>query len=92
MRIYLSNTVLLNILFSLLLSCHSAVEKSENHKRDRTFAVKKISDGDTFWIYNGTEEGEKIRLIGVDAPESKMFSKRNKVTMAQKQKRISQIF
>jgi len=35
-----------------------------------------VVDGDTFRIEDGTTEGEKIRLIGVDAPESrKTFSK-----------------
>lgn len=35
------------------------------------FNVTKIVDGDTFWIDDGTKKGEKIRLIGVDAPESR---------------------
>ncbi|TRZ46229.1 thermonuclease family protein [Robertkochia solimangrovi] len=39
------------------------------------FPIKKFVDGDTFWIDNGTEKGEKIRLIGIDAPESRnMFN------------------
>jgi hypothetical protein len=33
--------------------------RSQEKKSDGTFAVKKISDGDTFWIYNGTEVKEK---------------------------------
>ncbi|MBP7174113.1 MAG: thermonuclease family protein [Cloacibacterium sp.] len=37
------------------------------------YKVKKIADGDTFWIDNGTHKGEKIRLIGIDAPESRNF-------------------
>ena len=28
-------------------------------------------DGDTFWVDDGSEKGMKIRLIGVDAPESR---------------------
>jgi micrococcal nuclease len=35
------------------------------------YPVKKIVDGDTFWIDDGTEKGIKIRLTGVDAPESR---------------------
>lgn len=58
------------ILFSLI-SCNSTTEKIEDKGIVKTFAVKKIVDGDTFWLYNGTEDGEKIRLIGVDAPESR---------------------
>lgn len=38
--------------------------------------IKKIVDGDTFWVDNGSEKGLKIRLIGIDAPESrKVFKK-----------------
>jgi micrococcal nuclease len=33
--------------------------------------VAKIVDGDTFWANDGSEKGIKIRLIGVDAPESR---------------------
>ena len=34
------------------------------------YPVKWISDGDTFWIDDGTKSGKKIRMIGIDAPES----------------------
>ncbi len=38
--------------------------------------VTKVVDGDTFWVDNGTEKGLKVRLIGIDAPESrKSFNK-----------------
>lgn len=33
--------------------------------------VSKFIDGDTFWISNAKGQQEKIRLIGVDAPESR---------------------
>ncbi len=35
------------------------------------FVVTKVVDGDTFWIDDGSEKGLKIRLIGIDAPESR---------------------
>jgi micrococcal nuclease len=38
---------------------------------DDYYAVTKIVDGDTFWVDDGSEKGMKIRLIGVDAPESR---------------------
>jgi micrococcal nuclease len=38
--------------------------------------VIKIVDGDTFWIDDGTEKGRKIRLIGVDAPETRRTSRK----------------
>lgn len=33
--------------------------------------ITKVVDGDTFWVDDGSEKGLKIRLIGVDAPESR---------------------
>jgi micrococcal nuclease len=33
-------------------------------------------DGDTFWADDGTSKGVKIRLIGVDAPESRKTFKK----------------
>ncbi|WP_343558001.1 hypothetical protein [Sphingobacterium sp.] len=33
--------------------------------------VKRVIDGDTFVIENGTSKGEKVRLIGIDAPETR---------------------
>lgn len=70
--------------FSVLnISCNS---KSGNRKSETTsntstvpngfFAVTKIVDGDTFWADDGTDKGVKIRLIGVDAPESRKTFKK----------------
>jgi len=69
-------TLLLSLLLFGGVSCNSNSETKSQEKNDGNFAVKKISDGDTFWIYNGTSEGEKIRLIGVDAPESRNVFKK----------------
>ena len=63
-------TRILLILIPFLI--HSAVftpqEKKDHHEYYR---VKKVVDGDTFWIDDGSVKGVKIRLIGVDAPESR---------------------
>ncbi len=40
-------------------------------QNNRFYQVTRIVDGDTFWIDDGSESGQKIRLIGVDAPESR---------------------
>ena len=66
------------IFFTLWISaCDSNVN---NHtiqtKMKDYFFVKKVVDGDTFWVENGTEKGLKIRLIGVDAPESRKTGKK----------------
>jgi micrococcal nuclease len=34
-------------------------------------------DGDTFWIDNGTAKGLKVRLIGVNAPESRKTNRKD---------------
>lgn len=44
----------------------------------RYYLVKKVVDGDTFWIDDGSEKGIKIRLIGVDAPEPANVFKKKK--------------
>jgi micrococcal nuclease len=47
-------------------------------KKDKPvyYKVKKVVDGDTFWIDDGSQKGLKIRLIGVDAPESRNSGKK----------------
>ena len=62
--------VLLALLFCGI-SCDSDYSEQKETEYEGSYAVKKISDGDTFWIYNDTKKGEKIRLIGIDAPESR---------------------
>jgi len=41
------------------------------HRQDNgiLMPVKRVVDGDTFWADDGTADGLKIRLIGLDAPE-----------------------
>lgn len=62
--------IVMLLLLVINTSCNS-VEKSAKYE---FFAVTKIVDGDTFYI----ETGEKIRLIGVDTPETRR-SKRKPV-------------
>ena len=40
----------------------------------------RIVDGDTFWVDDGSEKGLKVRLTGIDAPETR--NSRNKVKAA----------
>ena len=35
------------------------------------YTVTRVVDGDTFWVDNRSEKGLKVRLIGVDAPETR---------------------
>lgn len=77
--------LLLFILFISSSSCESRsgkrarTESTNNHHEvvnDGFLSVTKVVDGDTFWVNNGSQKGLKVRLIGVDAPESrKVFRK-----------------
>jgi micrococcal nuclease len=60
--------ILIIIFYFLDLSCISNREKSI---LTEYLEVKSVVDGDTFWADNGSEKGVKIRLIGVDAPETR---------------------
>jgi micrococcal nuclease len=57
---------------TLIRECGTtAKETNEPDANKEFYPVTKISDGDTFWVDDGSEKGLKIRLIGVDAPESR---------------------
>jgi micrococcal nuclease len=60
--------ILIIILPIIYLSCISNREKSN---LSEYLVVKSVVDGDTFWADDGSEKGVKIRLIGVDAPETR---------------------
>lgn len=52
-----------------------------NHGEKAAFyPVVRVIDGDTFWVNDGSERGLKVRLIGIDAPETR--NSRNKVKEA----------
>lgn len=53
-------------------SCQSAKDKNQ----EQYYAITKVVDGDTFWIDDETDKGKKVRLIGVDAPESRNTSRK----------------
>ncbi len=57
------------LLFILVLAFLS----SSLHAQELSIVIKVI-DGDTLWIYYGAQR-EKVRLIGIDTPESKVNTK-----------------
>lgn len=67
-------TLLLLSLTLFNISCNS--RSGDRKSNTELLTVTKIVDGDTFWADNGTEKGIKIRLIGVDAPESRKTFKK----------------
>ena len=53
---------------TIIVSCNSG---SGKRNLDGYVSVTKIVDGDTFWVDDGSKKGIKVRLIGVDSPETR---------------------
>jgi micrococcal nuclease len=66
----------LSLILVLLVLCPLTNSCRSKQKSDEYFRVTKVIDGDTFLIDDGSAKGEKVRLIGVDAPESKKVFKK----------------
>jgi len=45
--------------------------QAEAQQKTPLLAVSKVIDGDTFWVINSRGQEEKIRLIGINTPESR---------------------
>lgn len=43
---------------------------------ERYVKVQRVIDGDTFVIENGHKKGERVRLIGIDAPETRKTARK----------------
>lgn len=50
--------------------------------------MSKVVDGDTFWVDDGSDKGLKIRLIGVNAPESRNTGRKKKEPFGVEAKRF----
>lgn len=76
MKINYITKVLSVVFISLILSsCFSPSGGKDLHGGDY-YTVIRITDGDTFVVDDGTKKGMKVRLIGVDAPESRKTGKK----------------
>lgn len=56
---------------------NTACYTSRSNQAEAYYTVTKVVDGDTFWVDDGTEKGRKVRLIGVDAPESRRTGRKD---------------
>lgn len=65
------------LLFIFLFTSHSC-DLSNTAAINVFHTVTRVIDGDTFVIADGTKKGKKIRLIGIDAPETKNTGKKLK--------------
>ena len=70
------NILIFLISIFFLYSCDIATQPTHVISAPEYLPVKKIVDGDTFWADDGTPKGIKIRLIGIDAPESRKSFKK----------------
>lgn len=63
---------LIALLAPAISSCHAPPPE----KAGEYYKVTRVVDGDTFWIDDGSERGRKIRLIGIDAPETRRSARK----------------
>ena len=67
----MKNQTLFLVLLLILTSSSICFVQDKKKVNSRYYHVTRVTDGDTFWIDDGSEKGLKIRLIGVDAPETR---------------------
>jgi micrococcal nuclease len=65
----------------LIFGVHTSFQAQTNsskaqNKQEVNYLVTKVIDGDTFWVRNVDGSQEKVRLIGIDAPESRDTGKK----------------
>lgn len=70
------STRIVLILLLTLSACTEEGKQQEAEKNKDLYLVTKVIDGDTFWIDDGSEKGKKVRLIGIDCPETRRTRKK----------------
>lgn len=64
--------------FCLLIYVQGCLAPKHRYEEDKIRkSVIRIIDGDTFVVVDGSEKGETVRLIGVDAPETRRSSNKD---------------
>jgi len=71
MKSLLNNAKILLAVFIIAFAIVDISCSSESKKNNTLWSVKRIVDGDTFVVQDGSKKGLKIRLIGVNCPETK---------------------
>ena len=74
--------ILWNVLSLVMISCTSSpllknITNNETTEYKKKYVVTKVIDGDTFWV-QGKKDKFKVRLIGIDAPETQNRFKKKK--------------
>lgn len=60
-----------HVLLVLLIILSACVSRDHLTDEAKLVSVKQIVDGDTFWAEYESKERVKVRLIGIDAPETR---------------------
>jgi micrococcal nuclease len=71
----MAKRLLLILLFTFSIGLSGQTSRQQQ-PATRYYKVSKVVDGDTFWVDDGSEKGIKVRLIGVDAPETRRTNKK----------------
>ncbi|MGM1431336.1 thermonuclease family protein [Sphingobacterium lactis] len=56
----------------------SGASSQQSLSKEQFYSIRHVVDGDTFWIEDGSPTGQKIRFIGIDAPENRNAFKKKK--------------
>jgi micrococcal nuclease len=68
---YPSEMYFRTVFSSILILISLSLYPQKSNRQIVYYQVKHVVDGDTFWIDDGSVKGIKVRLIGIDAPESR---------------------
>jgi micrococcal nuclease len=63
-----------SVVFGVILAVGISCNVPES---TRLYTVTKVVDGDTFWVDDGSPKGLKVRLIGIDAPETQKSARKD---------------
>ena len=66
----MKNVIKYLFFFLVTISISSCKSSQDRDELAGFMPVKKVIDGDTFWVDDGSERGLKVRLIGVNTPET----------------------
>ena len=78
-KIVFDKLIFMRLKFLKIVLLFLVVMLNAQLKENTFYKVSKISDGDTFYVKTENSEKFKIRLIGIDAPESVNWGKKKKI-------------
>jgi len=62
-------TVFLSVMLILFAASTTSFSQQKKSRHYILYSVTRVIDGDTFWVEDSFGKQQKVRLIGVDAPE-----------------------